>query len=181
VVVVATSVRLNLGCGDYPLAEHINIDASPHPGVTMVLTVPPLPWPDGSVAEIYAGHFLEHLDLERGRELLAESFRVLERGGTLGIVVPDFREVARRYVEQEVAPFDWSDGRHDLRDLDELCHYILFSTIQPSQHRWAYELATLERALQRAGFEVLGEIDRYTDPRLSTPQWYQCGTQARKP
>jgi predicted SAM-dependent methyltransferase len=181
VVVVATGLRLNLGAGDYPLAEHINIDASPHPGVTMVLTVPPLPWPDGTVAEIYAGHFLEHLDLDRGRELLAEAFRVLEPGGALGIVVPDFREVARRYVAQEAAPFDWSDGHHDLRDLDDLCRCLIFSTCQPSHHRWAYDLATLERALTRAGFEVLGEIDRYTDPRLSTPQWYQAGLNARKP
>lgn len=176
------TLRLNLGCGDYPMVGWINVDEEVHPGIDAVLSVPPLPWPDQSVQEIYCGHFLEHLGQQRGAELLAECCRVLVPGGTLGVVVPDFREVARRYVTGVDAPMEWPGSTwHDLRDLDELCHYVLFSTCQPSHHFWAYDLVSLRRALERAGFEVTGEIDRYRDHRLSTPQWYQCGLDARKP
>jgi predicted SAM-dependent methyltransferase len=183
VVIATDTVRLNLGCGDYHLEGYVNIDAVASKAVDAVLTVPPLPWPDASVSTIYAGHFLEHLDRARGLELLKECYRVLEPKGTLGVVVPDFFEIAARYFTgQPAAPFEWPAGVwHDVRDLDELCHYLLFSTCQPSIHRWAYDLHTLGRALTWAGFEVLQEIDRYADSRLSTPQWYQCGLDARKP
>ena len=180
-MVVETAVRLNLGCGDYRLPGHLNVDASPAAGVDLVLSVPPLPWPDTCVSSIYMGHFLEHLSEDRGRELLAECYRVLQPGGTIGIVVPDFREVARRYLSSERAPMEWPAGvHHDLSDLDELCRCILFSTLQPSHHLWMYDVDTLGRALRRAGFEVTGEIDRFNDPRLSTGQWYQAGLDARK-
>jgi predicted SAM-dependent methyltransferase len=180
VVVVAQALRLNLGCGEYPLDDFINVDATYFPGVNQVLSVPPLPWPDAIITEIYCGHFLEHLDEVRGRELLVECYRVLEPGGTISIVVPDFREVARRYVEREPSPFAWASHMHDLRDLDELCRFILFSTCQASHHFWMYDLDTLGRALERVGFSLTQEIDRFNDPRLSTPQWYQCGLEARK-
>jgi hypothetical protein len=175
------ALRLNLGCGEYRLEGFVNVDAMAFRGVDVVMTVPPLPWPDGSVSEIYCGHFLEHLERTAATELLGEAYRVLAPGGTIGIVVPDFREVARRYLNGGDAPFEWSDGMHDLTDLDELCHFILFSTCQPSHHFWAYDLTTLGLALERAGFALTREIDRFNDPRLSTPRWYQCGWQARKP
>jgi predicted SAM-dependent methyltransferase len=182
VVVVATSTQLNLGCGDYRVPGYLGIDQLPGAAVDLVLTVPPLLWPDASIHAIYMGHFLEHLDDQRGAELLREAYRVLEPGGGLGIVVPDFREVARRYLSAERAPFEMPAGAwHDLADLDELCRYILFSNYQASHHLWMYDVDTLGRALRRAGFEVTGEIDRFNDPRLSTPQWYQTGLQARKP
>jgi predicted SAM-dependent methyltransferase len=178
------AARLNIGCGEYRLSNAhgwVNLDEAQESQADLKFHVPPLPWPDNTLGEIYAGHFLEHLSQLDGRHFLAECYRVLVPGGQLGIVVPDTREVARRYLLGEPAPFQWPDGWHDLRDLDELCWAVLFSTLQPSQHQWAYDLTTLRRALERAGFEVLDEIDRYADPRLSTPQWYQCGLDARKP
>jgi len=180
-VVVGTALKLNLGCGDYPLTGFVNVDATAIRGVDAVISVPPLPWPDKSADEIYCGHFLEHLSFAQAGELLSECFRVLQPGGKIGVVVPDFHEVARRYLMEADAPFEWQYHVHDLTDLDELNHFILFSTCQPSHHLWAYDLSTLGRALERVGFEVTGEIDRFSDPRLSTPRWYQCGLEARKP
>lgn len=180
---VATDViRLNVGCGDYALPGWCNIDAAPGRGVDRVLVVPPLPWADESVIDIYAGHFLEHLSQADGRAFLAECFRALVPGGRLGIVVPDMSEVMRRYVLDEYAPMEFPQGHHrDLRDLDDLNECVLFSTAQPSHHLWSYDLHTLRRALERAGFDVIREIDRLRDPRLSTPQWYQTGLDGLKP
>jgi len=131
--------------------------------------------PEQSVDEIYAGHFLEHFeydlyewDKSEAHRLLTECYRALKRGGKLGIVVPDFREVIREYL---------TNGR----DLDDVCAGFIYSTIQPSRHKWMWELSTLRRALERAGFTVTDEIDRYDDPRLAAGAWYQCGLEGVRP
>ncbi len=174
-------LKLNIGCGDYPLAGWCNLDAAPGWGVDLVLAVPPLPQDNESVGEIFAGHFLEHLSQADGRAFLAECWRVLVPGGRLGVVVPDMHEVMRRYISSEHAPMEFPSGHvRDLRDLDHLNECILFSTAQPSHHLWSYDLHTLGRALGMAGFTIVGEIDRLRDPRLSTPQWYQAGLDGRK-
>lgn len=180
-----TCNRLNIGCGDYdlPLEDGwFNIDNAVGSAANMLTTVPPIPWPNQSIDEVYAGHFLEHLDYDKGQEFLHECYRVLKSGGKLGIVVPDTKEIVRRYLGEMGDYGQTADGRvFRVNDLDDVCAYWLFSTIQPSRHRWAYDLETLERALRQVGFSVTGEIDRHKDPRLGTGQWYQCGLDAVKP
>jgi predicted SAM-dependent methyltransferase len=106
---------------------------------------------------------------------------VLVSGGKLGILVPDTREVMRRYIHDEPAPMEFPSGHHrDLRDLDECCAAILFSTVQRSHHQWAYDKSTLSRALSRAGFTRIGEFDRYHDPRVAVGAWYQVGIEGVK-
>ena len=107
-------VRLNIGSGDLPmrLAGWTNVDETPYAGVDRVLHVPPLPWPDAGVREIYAGHFLEHLDLDEGHTFLIECYRTLEPGGLLGILVPDMAEIFRRYVLDEPAPMEFPSRRN---------------------------------------------------------------------
>lgn len=174
--------RLNIGCGDYRLpAGWTNVDES-NPNADIQIHVPPLPWDAASVAEIYAGHFFEHLGRIEAAWFLDECYRVLIPGGKLGILVPDMREVLNRYVHDEPAPMEFPEGhQRDLRDLDDLCEVILFSTAQASTHSWAYDKFTLSRTLTRAGFKVIGEIDRYHDPRVAVGAWYQFGLEASKP
>jgi len=184
VAVSIGTVRLNIGSGDLPMRMPgwVNIDETQYVGVDLVLRVPPLPWADDSVSEIYAGHFLEHLEREEAHVFLGECFRVLQPLGRLGVLVPDMAECFRRYVADEPAPAEFPAGRRrDLRDLDELNEMIIFSTSQPSHHRWSYDLATLSRALERVGFVVIGEFDRFRDPRVAVGAWYQLGLDAIKP
>lgn len=176
------TVRLNVGAGDYHLPRAqgwVNIDQMEP--ADLILTVPPLPYRNGTVAEVYAGHFLEHLERTDAADFLDECWRVLEPGGKLAILVPDTREVMRRYVLGEPAPVEWPAGHHrDLRDLDEACEMIIFSTAQPSHHRWAYDTFTLNRALAAAGFTDITEFDRFRDPRIGVGAWYQVGLEAWK-
>jgi predicted SAM-dependent methyltransferase len=168
--------RLNIGCGMYPLPYWTNLDADPVAIADLCVRVPPLPFGDGALDDIYAGHFLEHLTLPEAGALLVECRRCLVPGGRLGIVVPDTREVMTRWLRGAIDCVEYPQGTfHAVRDLDAVCRLFLYSTVQASPHRWSYDLHTLARLLESAGFLVTGEIDRYRDPRIPVGAWYQCG------
>jgi predicted SAM-dependent methyltransferase len=179
-------MRLNFGCGAFPLQDWINYDQDPSSKADRIATVPPINLDDELADEVYAGHFLEHLARADADKFLRECYRVLKPGGRCGILVPDTREIMRRYIAREEG-VGWHqdehgrDRRYDVTNLDDVCAYWLFSTVQPSHHVWAYDLDTLAGAMQGAGFQIVGEIDRFKDVRLSTGQWYQCGLDGLKP
>lgn len=174
--------RLNIGAGEYPMLYWTNLDADPNLPADIHATVPPIPFGDETLDEIYAGHFLEHLEPAEAREFLRECYRCLTPGGKVGIVVPDTFEVMRRYV---LGMPDKVEFPHDVwravADLNEVCALFLYSYVQDSPHRWSYDKRTLRQAIEGAGFEVIGEIDRYNDPRVPVGAWYQFGFDARKP
>jgi len=177
-------MKLNLGCGDYVLAGWENWDADfdlsvRRPEIGNV-RVPPIPLDAGSVDEIYMGHLLEHFEPDQAADLLAECRRVLVPGGALGVVVPNTRKVLAHYLAGDHTEVEVPERVFwNLDDLDAVCQVFLYSTIQPSRHRWAYDARTLLAALERAGFHVEDSI-RPDDPRLSCPRWYDLGYQCIK-
>jgi predicted SAM-dependent methyltransferase len=177
-----TSKRLNIGCGFFPLPYYTNIDEDPSTPADRHLKVPPLPYEDASLEEIYGGHFFEHLVRRDAQVFLQECYRCLEPGGTIALMVPDMRAIMRRWLDGphdciQTSEVEW----HNTGDLDDLCHWVIYSTIQPSRHQWAYDRETLARALTRSGFTIVGEFDRNRDRRVARPAWYQVGVEAKKP
>lgn len=94
-------MRLNLGCGDHYAEGWVNIDCTDAVRSDLVHDVlaDRLPYPDGSVQAVYAGHFLEHVEEERLPALLAEIDRVLQPGGQAVFVGPDHERAVRLYPE----------------------------------------------------------------------------------
>uniref|UniRef100_A0A6M3J9B3 Putative methyltransferase n=1 Tax=viral metagenome TaxID=1070528 RepID=A0A6M3J9B3_9ZZZZ len=179
------SRRLNVGCGQYPILYWTNLDADPKAIADLHVRVPPLPFEDGALDEIYAGHFLEHLTPKDARAFLAECFRCLTPGGKLGIVVPDTREILRRYLDGALDCIEFPVNVYwSINDLDTLCALFFYHTDDPtdrSPHLWSYDETTLRRALEGAEFTITGAIDRYRDPRIPVGAFYQFGFDAVKP
>jgi predicted SAM-dependent methyltransferase len=181
-------IRLNLGAGAYPIRDGpavgqgwVNVDEDPETPADRHYHVPPIPYQDGAVAEIFAGHLLEHFEPQEADRFLQDCRRVLEPGGRLGVVVPDTRAVLARYLEQRHTWVEVPAGQQwNLDDLDAVCAAFLFSTIQPSRHKWAYDGATLRRALVRNGFLLGGPIPD-GDPRIAVPAWWNLSVQATRP
>jgi predicted SAM-dependent methyltransferase len=171
-----------VGCGEYPLAYFTNLDANPDIIADVHAVVPPMPFGTESLDEVWACHFLEHLSYGEGQEFLRECWRCLAPGGMVGIVVPDAREIMRRYLAGAIDQVEWP-YRHwrAIKDLDAVCELFLYSTVQESPHKWSYDIETLARALTRAGFVGLREIDRYREPRIAQGAWYQVGLFGFKP
>ena len=89
----AEKVRLNLGAGDSVLDGYVSIDRK------IGSEVYPLGYKDESVDEVYASHVLEHFGAGETEKVLSEWFRVLKPGGVIRVGVPDFKIIAKAYVE----------------------------------------------------------------------------------
>lgn len=82
--------KIDLGCGTKKKEGYYGIDVVEYPGVDKVmdLRMSTLPFPDGSLTDVYCSHFLEHLTFEENCHLFNEAYRVLKEGGIFEIVVP---------------------------------------------------------------------------------------------
>ena len=176
-----THRRLNVGSGDYPLRYHLNLDADPEKNPEICATVPPIPLEDESLDDVWACHFLEHLSYEAALAFLAECYRVLVPGGKLSIVVPDTREIMQRWLAGTIDAVEFGDKWWPIADLNAVNALFLYSTVQDSPHLWAWDLNTLARAMDGAGFGEFESIDRFEDQRIIQGAWYQCGLIGKKP
>jgi len=91
----------------------------------------PLPFPNSLFDAIYASHLLEHLNLEEGKRLLRECFRVLQPKGVPRMVVPDLEAIVREYLGEK--PFgDLSGEMEMLPPADRLNRRLLLRSPEPS-------------------------------------------------
>lgn len=94
-------MRINIGCGHHVLDGWVNVDATVNaraprePEILHDLVAGPIPLPDGCADEVMAIHVLEHFFEWEAREIvLPDWFRLLRRGGTLVLEMPDLWKCA---------------------------------------------------------------------------------------
>ena len=91
---------LNIGCGSTFHRSWENVDiVSCSPLVRQHDLTKGLPYSDDTFDVVYASHVLEHIPYSSVNEFIQECVRVSRPGGVLRIVVPDFEEMAHRYLE----------------------------------------------------------------------------------
>jgi hypothetical protein len=64
-----------------------------------------LPWPNGTVAHIYASHVIEHIPLRFGYFVLVKLLAKLKPGGTIRLITPDLKAMARAYIDGDSDAF----------------------------------------------------------------------------
>lgn len=148
-----TLLRLDIGAGADPIGEEEARAAKglPHrpPGAWTTVDafteadvradMWELPFPDGTVDEIWSSHALEHVALADVDRTLREWFRVLRPGGKATIQVPNLDYAARYWLEHQGDP--WA-------------LHLLFGnqTHAGDFHRTGWSPTTLHVALRAAGF-----------------------------
>lgn len=97
-------ININVGCGEFRAGDGwINIDAyvgeegEPHPDI--IASAEDLPFGDKTVDRLYAGHVLEHIELDGVPAVLNEFRRVLKDGGGMLIVGPDLTRAEESFPD----------------------------------------------------------------------------------
>lgn len=95
-------MKVNIGCGEFYAQGWTNVDRTkveggPQPDI--VASADDLPFEDGDVEYLYAGHVLEHIDIKGIPAILAEFARVLSEDGTLLVVGPDLDRARESHPE----------------------------------------------------------------------------------
>lgn len=93
---------LNLACGDFYVknGDWVNLDWYPHSKyVQKANLITRLEFPDETFEVVYTSHFVEHIPKEKLDFILRECHRVLKPSGILRIVVPDFENIVREYIQ----------------------------------------------------------------------------------
>lgn len=93
-----SGLRVHLGAGPINLQGWVNIDAREAPHIHLIANNFDLvEFADGTVAEIYLCHVLEHFSFEESEQLLRNFRKKLKPGGTLRISVPHFDHLVAIY------------------------------------------------------------------------------------
>lgn len=147
-------LRLNIGCEDHRIPGYVGIDTRPTAAADVVRRVPPLPYDAEAVADIYAGHFIEHLAPWEVTGFLLECHRVLAPGGSLTLVFPDAARVRLLADSQILAGPGAARILLGLPEPAEQQHWILWTR------------ARAEAALERMGLTPDRTYDYRADVRV---------------
>jgi predicted SAM-dependent methyltransferase len=146
-------IKLELGSWRRPGREDwIFSDMGGSGDIQLDLTQP-IPFPDGSVEQIYASHLLEHFSYPRPMlNLLGECHRILKPGGELSIAVPN----ARIFLEAYLSPAGFSVDKYCSHDvglsLKNRIDYVNFVAYLGGEHKHLFDVDNLVEVLTQAGF-----------------------------
>ena len=140
-------MKVHLGCGKRFIPGYIHIDAVPFPHVQHVSVIDNLPFiSNESVDIIYNCHVLEHFQKNKISTVLKEWHRVLKKGGTLRIAVPDFEALSNLY--QQTGDLSLVIGSlYGRQDYLYNFHYMVF------------DFKTLSKVLTDIGFTKVKRYD----------------------
>jgi predicted SAM-dependent methyltransferase len=150
--------RLHLGCASTVLPGWVNIDLFGRLPADVSLDVTkPLPFGDASIEVVFTEHMVEHLTYEEALRLARECARVLQPGGVVRVVVPDFGRYVRSYLGDDDVIDTMQSGR-----LTRLVG--LASTVYGSSHRSIWDAETLIAVLECAGLSA--RVSSFGDSRI---------------
>lgn len=150
--ITGAHLLLNIGCGELPRAGWINIDINPCRGVYYSDVARSIPLRNESVRHIHCEHLLEHLDYEGARKFLAECLRILEKGGSLRLILPDAEKYLRAYCQNDKEFFEEFKnlgGGGPFRTRLEIINQMFR---MGGAHKFAWDLEVLSMVLKEIGF-----------------------------
>ena len=153
--------RLNLGCGRFRKSGFLNVDMLPPADLTLDLRAG-LPFESNCCDLVFAEHCFEHFDYpEPITRLFRDCLRVLKPGASLQFSVPNTEWPLNDYGRGPDAPY--------FKTCDELswhpCNcttrleHINYHFRQGTEHRFAWDFETAEKALTQAGFVKVRQRD----------------------
>ena len=118
---MGSAVRVNVGCGEKPIAGYLNVDLRPLPDVDVLADANRLPFEPGTLDELASAHLVEHFREHHARTRLLPYWKSLLRpDGRLRIVCPNWAVMLERLhdgrmtlAEFKLVTFGWQDYEGD--------------------------------------------------------------------
>jgi predicted O-linked N-acetylglucosamine transferase (SPINDLY family) len=175
---------LHVGCGRAPLPPNLarqgfrelRVDIDPAVQPDLVGSITDLSAvPAGGADAVFSSHNLEHVAAHEVPLALAEFLRVLRPGGVAWILVPDVQALAAVLARGELDTELYASSAGPISATDILWGHgaALAQGRHHMAHRTGFSAATLERALQRAGFAPV-QVQRH-------PAAYELFATAHRP
>lgn len=144
-------IKLHLGCGNKDFgSDWIHIDGGDYPHLHSHDIVN-LPFEKETVDLIYACHVFEYFDRDEAIDVLKEWRRVLKRGATLRLAVPDFEMIASMYFEYG----------YDLSKFVGPLYGKIKMGDQTIYHKTVYDFKSLKEMLENNGFVYIEWYNRW--------------------
>jgi predicted SAM-dependent methyltransferase len=145
-------LKINLGCGPSIVVGWINLDRQPQRGAHFWDGSLGIPSGENTISLIYSEHFIEHLNLQDGFNLLRECVRVLCPGGIMRISTPNVQVLMRAYEGNALdywAELGWRPGTP--------CD-LLNEGMRLWGHQYLFDRARLAELLLQAGFAKVAAV-----------------------
>lgn len=168
-------LRINLGSGQRRFEKPwINIDkvyGREGHEPDLVADGSNLPLPDQSAEVVVLHHVLEHFGCGEADSLIKEAYRVLRRGGSCLVFVPDLRALASRWLTRRL------DTQVYLTNL-----YGAYMGREEDRHAWGYDEDYLEHYLiETADWTGIQDFDwREIEGADIARDWWILGVEAVK-
>ena len=127
-----------------------------------------LDFTDNSVDHILCSHFLEHIFPQEAKTVLNDFYRVLKKGGTLHIIVPDINEYVQKYI------FESKDPNLKDQAADKLIESTILSRKYRGNfrfrlleffggfglnHRWMYDFNSMKKMITGSNFLIVDDLN----------------------
>ncbi len=153
-VAITKKPYLNVGCGLNIEPNFLNLDYNWLPGIEICADISKgIPLPNESMRGIYTEHCLEHILFSECCFVLKEFYRILKKGCTLRIIVPDAELYIKLYNEHKTGKspcFPYSEETEGSKYATPMMH--LNRVFRGYEHKFAYDEETLNALLKNTGF-----------------------------
>ncbi len=170
-------LKLNLACGPNPKKGWVNVDLFAEQADLQLDLCHLWPFADQSATYIYSEHFFEHLEYPgSAMRYLKESWRILQPGGRIRLVMPDAEPALIAYGKKDAEFFRRQREKWHPAWCDTWMHQVNYIFRQREEHKgdgppgeehqYAYDYETLASILQKAGFVDI--VRSKFDPAMDT-------------
>lgn len=130
--------------------EWINVDMQTNDGKVDILAdvSQKLPFEDGTFDIIVASHILEHIEMSIVSDVIREWMRCLKKDGKLYLTVPDGKELAEKYVTNDIDNYTFAVNMTGP-----------YHTGVWDHHRWVYDWETLKDRTSEFNIQKLSTIN----------------------
>jgi predicted SAM-dependent methyltransferase len=142
-------IKINLGCGWRNFGKDwIHIDGGDYSHLDFKDIIN-LPYDDNSVDLIYASHVIEYFDRDEIIAILKKWQLKLKPNGELRLAVPDFKNIAKLYVENNIPLKNFIGPLYGKMKMGDDFIY----------HRTTYDFTELSHILSKCGFNKIDYYD----------------------